>query len=192
MIAAALLQTGRFRHADAVYVWAILAGSAVGLLASTLGRLYSSTYYALRDTRTPLRFALRARGADDRAGLPVRASASAGCSDRAAIWGAAGLTASAGLAGWIEMLLLRRAMRRAHRVHRDCRRRYLVTLWVCGDCGAPRLGWLVKLVLPPVASRSSRQLRCSAPYGVAYFGVHAGARCARGDGRCCGASCGGR
>jgi len=37
------------------YVWAILAGS-VGLLAQTLGRLYSSAYYALRDTRTPLRF----------------------------------------------------------------------------------------------------------------------------------------
>ena len=54
----ALLQTGRFGHADALYVWGILAGSAVGLLASTLGRLYSSTYYALRDTRTPLRYAL--------------------------------------------------------------------------------------------------------------------------------------
>ena len=41
-----------------MYVWAILAGSAVGLLASTLGRLYSSTFYALRDTRTPLRYAI--------------------------------------------------------------------------------------------------------------------------------------
>ena len=39
IIAAALLQTGRFTHADALYVWGILAGSAVGLLASTLGRL---------------------------------------------------------------------------------------------------------------------------------------------------------
>ena len=58
VVAAALLQTGRFGHADAVYVWGILAGSAVGLLASTLGRLYSSTYYALRDTRTPLRYAI--------------------------------------------------------------------------------------------------------------------------------------
>src|SRR3989441_8221363 len=58
VVAAAVLQTGRFRHADAVYVWGILAGSAVGLLASTLGRLYSSAYYALRDTRTPLRFAV--------------------------------------------------------------------------------------------------------------------------------------
>ena len=58
VIAAALFQTGRFRPQDSMYVWGILAGSAVGLLASTLGRLYSSTYYALRDTRTPLRFAI--------------------------------------------------------------------------------------------------------------------------------------
>ena len=30
----------------------------MGLLASTMGRLYSSTYYALRDTRTPLLYAV--------------------------------------------------------------------------------------------------------------------------------------
>ena len=43
VIAAVLYQTGKFNHADAIYVWTILAGAAVGLLASTLGRLYSST-----------------------------------------------------------------------------------------------------------------------------------------------------
>ena len=58
VIAAGLFQTGKFHAQDSTYVWGILAGSAVGLLASTLGRLYSSTYYALRDTRTPLRFAV--------------------------------------------------------------------------------------------------------------------------------------
>src|SRR5207249_4201142 len=58
VVAAALFQTGRFRPSDARYLWGILAGSAVGLLASTLGRLYASTYYAMRDTRTPLRYAL--------------------------------------------------------------------------------------------------------------------------------------
>ena len=57
MIAAGLYQPGEFTPQNAVYVWGILAGSAVGLLASTLGRLYASTYYALRDTRTPLRYA---------------------------------------------------------------------------------------------------------------------------------------
>ena len=58
VIAAVLYQTGQFKHDAAIYVWGILAGSTVGLLASTLGRLYSSTYYALHDTRTPLRYAI--------------------------------------------------------------------------------------------------------------------------------------
>jgi putative peptidoglycan lipid II flippase len=111
VIAGALYQSGEFTREVTLYVWGILAGSAVGLLASTLGRLYASTYYAMRDTRTPLRYAAlrvaltiilgylfalplpRALGVDQR-------------------WGAAGLTASAGLAGWIEFLLLRRSLNR--------------------------------------------------------------------------------
>ena len=40
------------------YVWGILAGSAVGLVAATVGRLYSSAFYALRDTRLLLRYAI--------------------------------------------------------------------------------------------------------------------------------------
>ena len=111
VIAAGLFQTGRFTHEDAVYVWAILAGSATGLLASTLGRLYASSCYAVRDTRTPLRFAL------------VRLSLSIVLGYTAALlvpralsidpkWGAAGLTAASGIAGWVEFLLLRAAVRR--------------------------------------------------------------------------------
>ena len=44
VVASFFYQTGKFTRADAVYVWTILAGSAGGLLASTVGRLYSSTY----------------------------------------------------------------------------------------------------------------------------------------------------
>ena len=58
VVAGALYQTGAFTRGMTVYVWGILAGSAVGLLASTMGRLYASTFYALHDTRTPLRFAV--------------------------------------------------------------------------------------------------------------------------------------
>src|SRR5262249_9336256 len=58
VIAAAVYQSGEFKHTDTLYVWGTLAGSAIGLLATTLGRLYSSAFYALHDTRTPLRFAL--------------------------------------------------------------------------------------------------------------------------------------
>ena len=58
VVVGALYQTGAFTRDMTVYVWAILAGSAIGLLASTWGRLYASTYYAVQDTRTPLRFAV--------------------------------------------------------------------------------------------------------------------------------------
>src|SRR5262249_27352820 len=58
VIAAAILQTGRFSRTDSIYVWGILAGSSVGLLAQTLGRLYVNGYYALRDPRSPLNFAI--------------------------------------------------------------------------------------------------------------------------------------
>jgi putative peptidoglycan lipid II flippase len=109
VIAAALLQTGRFRHEDAVFVWGILAGSAVGLLASTLGRLYSSTYYALRDTRTPLRYAVIRVALTTVLGylcaisLPPMLGV-------APLWGTAGLTASAGVSGWLEFVLLRHTL----------------------------------------------------------------------------------
>ncbi|HEY2804369.1 MAG TPA: murein biosynthesis integral membrane protein MurJ [Gemmatimonadales bacterium] len=109
VIAGAVFQTGRFSAADSRYVWAILAGSAVGLLASTLSRLTSSTFYALKDTRTPLRYALV------RVGLTTVLGFAAAMAIPAALgvetkWGAAGLTATAGFAGWVEFLLLRRRL----------------------------------------------------------------------------------
>ncbi|PTL81034.1 murein biosynthesis integral membrane protein MurJ [Vitiosangium sp. GDMCC 1.1324] len=56
-VAGGLFQTGRFTSADTRYLWYVLMGASVGLVATALGRLYSSTFYALKDTRTPLRFA---------------------------------------------------------------------------------------------------------------------------------------
>ncbi len=109
VIAGALLQTGRFSRADAVYIWGILAGSSVGLLASTMGRLFSSAFYALRDTRTPLKFAVVRVGLTGALGY-VAALWLPGWIGIEARWGAAGLTASAGLAGWVEFALLRHSL----------------------------------------------------------------------------------
>jgi len=109
VLAAALFQSGQFTRGDSFYVWGILAGSAVGLLAGTMGRLYSSGFYALRDTRTPLRFAVirvvltTALGYGAAIPLP-------GLLGVPARWGVAGLTATAGMAGWVEFFLLRRAL----------------------------------------------------------------------------------
>jgi putative peptidoglycan lipid II flippase len=111
VIASALLQTGRFSGRDAVLVWAILAGSAIGLLPSTLGRLYSSAYYALHDTRTPLRYAIARVSLGTAAGylLAIPAPRALGIDP---LWGAAGITLGSGLAGWVEMTLLRRTIAR--------------------------------------------------------------------------------
>jgi len=110
VIVAAIYQSGRFTHADVLYVWGILAGSTVGLLASTLGRLYSSGFYALRDTRTPLRFAvvrvLLTTILGYLSALPLPRLL--GIEPR---WGVAGLTISAGIASWVEFTLLQRGIR---------------------------------------------------------------------------------
>ena len=109
VMAAGLYQTGQFQRDAAVYVWGILAGSSVGLLAATLGRLYSSTYYALHDTRTPLLFAI----------VHVVLTAVLGYLCAIVLppligvdqkWGVIGLTASASAAAWVELVLLRRKL----------------------------------------------------------------------------------
>jgi putative peptidoglycan lipid II flippase len=109
VIVAAIYRSGEFTQSDVLYVWGILAGATVGLLASTLGRLYSSTYYALRDTRTPLRYALVRVALTTVLGylcaLPLPRAL--GIDAR---WGVAGLTISAGVSSWVEFYLLRRTL----------------------------------------------------------------------------------
>lgn len=109
VIVRALYRGGEFTESGVLYVWAVLIGYTVGLLASTLGRLFSSGFYALKDTGTPLRIALIRVAVATVLGSTVSLYGPGllGISSR---WGAAGLTASAGLAGWIEFLLLRRAL----------------------------------------------------------------------------------
>jgi putative peptidoglycan lipid II flippase len=105
----AIFQSGQFNDNDAHYCWMVLIGSTVGLLASTLGRLYSSTFYSLKDTKTPLKFAFirvlltTALGYVFAFPLPRLLGLEPS-------WGTAGLTASAGLSGWIEFYLLRKAL----------------------------------------------------------------------------------
>jgi putative peptidoglycan lipid II flippase len=167
VITAGLFQHGHFTHADAVYVWGILAGSAVGLLAQTLGRLYSSTYYALRDTRTPLRFAI----------IRVLLTTSLGYLFALPLprwlgidprWGVAGLTSSAGIAGWVEFTLLRRALNR--RIGPTGLPASLVArLWSAALVSAAA-GWGVKLAIGPHNVRLVA-IAVATAYGVAYVAV---------------------
>ncbi|HEU4563868.1 MAG TPA: murein biosynthesis integral membrane protein MurJ, partial [Gemmatimonadaceae bacterium] len=169
VVAGALFQTGEFRRADTIWVWGILAGSAVGLLASTLGRLYSSTYYALRDTRTPLRFALVRVALTVALGwvFAIVLPPLLGISSR---WGAAGLTASAGIAGWVEFALLRRSLNR--RIGRSgLPASFVLSLWGAAAVGAAA-GWAAKLAVGPVHPVLLAGV-VLIPYGLVYFGIGA-------------------
>ncbi|PWT89641.1 MAG: murein biosynthesis integral membrane protein MurJ [Blastocatellia bacterium] len=169
VIAAVLYQTGKFTRSDSTFVWAILAGSSVGLLASTLGRLYSSTYYALHDTRTPLMYAV------------VRVALTTGLGYLCSLplprllgidvrWGVAGLTASAGIAGWVEFVLLRRSLNK--RIGKTgLAPSFVAKLWSGAIVGAA-IGWAFKLLLgrrhPFILA-----LVVLDAYGFTYFGVTA-------------------
>jgi putative peptidoglycan lipid II flippase len=134
VIAGALFQTGQFSRADTVFVWQILAAAALGLLASTLGRLYASAFFALQDTRTPMRFAVLRVGLGIALGivLAVLAPRALGI-DRS--WGAAGLALAGSLAGWAEFLLLRRTL--AARIGpAEVDRRFLRRLWLATGLAA--------------------------------------------------------
>ena len=151
------------------YVWAILAGSSVGLLASTLGRLYSSTYYALHDTRTPLRYALLrvllTTGLGYLFALPLPRAL--GIDPK---WGVAGLTASAGIAGWVEFILLRRTLNK--RIgETGLALSFVGTLWLGAGVGAA-VGLALKLLLGQQHPIPLAVIVLGA-YGVIYFGVTA-------------------
>ena len=167
VIASTIYQTGRFAHDDVIYVWTILAGSTIGLLANTLGRLYSSAFYALRDTRTPLKFAFlrvvltSALGYFSALHLP----ALLGVSSRL---GVAGLTASAGVSGWLEFILLRRSLgRRIGKTRIDYS--YMFLLWL-SSIGAATLAWAVKLTIHTGAPVLAG-IAILGTYGVMYFAI---------------------
>jgi putative peptidoglycan lipid II flippase len=167
VIAAAVYQSGRFTDDDAVYVWGILAGAAIGLLASTLGRLYASAYYALRDTRTPLYCAV------------VRIALGTGLGYLCAIplppalgldarWGVAGLTFASSLAGWVELALLRGTLNR--RIgHTGLDPSFVATLGGAALFGAVA-AWGVKFLVAPQHPVPSAVFVLGT-YSLMYFGL---------------------
>jgi putative peptidoglycan lipid II flippase len=81
-------------------------------------------------------------------------------------WGAAGLSASAGVAGWVEMLLLRRTLN-ARIGRTGLQRRYVLQLWSAACTGAA-VAWAVKLQLPPMHPICAALLILG-PYGVTFL-----------------------
>ena len=167
IIVGVLYRTGRFTDSDVLYVWGIIAGSATGLLASTLGRLYSSTYYALHDTRTPLRYAVLRIVVSISLGVlfALYLPPALGIDPR---WGVAGLTVASGMAGWVEFFLLRRTLN--GRIGRTgLPFNYISKLWLAATLSAA-VAWGIKLL---VGRRHPLLLAALilVPYGLLYFAI---------------------
>jgi putative peptidoglycan lipid II flippase len=132
-----------------------------------MARLYSVAHYAIGDTRRPLRFAL------------VRLVVVTGLGYYAALllpprlgiateWGAAGLTASAGIAGWIEFALLRASLN--GRIGRTgLPASYVARLWISAAAAA-LLAWMLKLAVP-VHDPLLRGALLLPVFGAAFLGV---------------------
>lgn len=125
-LVAALFQGGKFTPEDTRLVWYVIACSTVGIIAATQARSLNSAFYAMRDTGTPLRFALVRIVVTAALGLllafplrplivqalgllhlPVPRIPNANL-----VIGALGLTISSSVASTVEFLLLRGAIRR--------------------------------------------------------------------------------
>jgi len=189
LLVAALYQRGEFTPDATLLVWYVLIGSTIGLLVQTLARLYSSTFYALGDTKTPMRYAI-ARvtiGAALAVALafPLRdvfAAAIEGAGFRipdvtggTAALGAVGITAASAIAAWVEFLLLRRGIRR--RIGEiDVRVGFYARLWfAAGVAGA--LAALFDVYVARQVAHSlplatvAEAILVSGVFGVVYFAV---------------------
>jgi len=121
----------------------------------------------MHDTRTPLKFAV------------VRVALTTGLGYLCAIplphaiginaeWGVAGLTASAGVAGWVEFLLLRRSLNR--RIGKTgLPLAYVSKLWIGAVIGAA-VAWGLRLAVGKLHPVPLAIIVLGA-YGVTYFAV---------------------
>jgi putative peptidoglycan lipid II flippase len=127
--------------------------------------LYASMYYALKDTRTPLKYAILRVFLTTVLGYvcALQLPPVLGLDPR---WGVAGLTASAGICGWLEFVLLRNTMNQ--RIGKTgLPAQFISKLWVSAGAAAAA-GWGGKLMMnlshPIVLAIVSLGI-----YGVVYF-----------------------
>jgi putative peptidoglycan lipid II flippase len=84
------------------------------------------------------------------------------------LYGAAGLTASAGIAGWVEMLLLRSTLN-ARIGRTGLPAAYVARLWAAAAAAAA-VAWGVKLAMP-ISHPIVAAIAVLGPYGCIFFAV---------------------
>lgn len=185
VVVATLYERGQFGRADTLNVWVALAGLALGLLATTTSRLLSSTFFALRDTKTPARYAtVRVvlsiilgillmlsfegvkKGVID---IPAGPFGDVRVAGRQI--GVFGLALASGIAAWVEWSLLKRALRRS--IGGVGARGPVLARMFAAALAAAAAGWGVKLLLPADLGSILRGVLVLGTFGLVYFAVSA-------------------
>ena len=167
VIVALVFQSGEFTHTETLYVWAVLAGSGIGMLATTMVQLYNNAFYSLLDTRTPMRFAIVRVTLTLILGYlcAIQLPPVLGIGHR---WGVAGLSVSAGVSGWVEFTLLRwRLNARIGRTGLD--RAFALRLWSMA-IAAGLVGFALKYETAGLGPRLQAFVVLPA-YGAIYLGA---------------------
>ncbi|MDX1645730.1 MAG: murein biosynthesis integral membrane protein MurJ [Longimicrobiales bacterium] len=165
VIVGALYQTGAFDVPQTLITWGVLAAYAAGLPASASSRVLSSAFYALRDTRTPAKMAYLRVGISVVVGVSLMFPA-----DRLGFatlrLGAAGLAAGSTAGAWIELALLRRALKARIGRHGPPARKILRLTLAAVLAG---LGGVAMQVWLPDAHPVLVALETLIPFGVVYL-----------------------
>jgi putative peptidoglycan lipid II flippase len=174
LVAGLLFRGGRFGPEGNVLVAVVLAGYALGMLASTASRLLQNTFFALRDTRTPARVAAWRLAVDAGLGVALMAwldrypvAGTSGDGD-GLYFGAAGLAAAASVGAWFELALLRRRLRERIADLRLPARRLARLAALAAACALPSL--LLWALLPPSLPVRAQALVALPLYPLLYLG----------------------
>jgi putative peptidoglycan lipid II flippase len=187
VVIATIYQRGQFTRADTLATWVVLLGFTTGLIATTGSRLFSSTFFALRDTRTPARYAimrvvlsivlgvvlmLMFEGVTVKKwGLEIPPGPLGYLRVGGQALGVFGLTLAAGIAAWIEWFMLKRALR-ARIGHVGAGNGPLSRMFAAAGAGAA-LAWGMRILLPNDLPTLITGVLVLGIYGATYFVVAA-------------------
>ena len=184
VVVGALYQRGAFTRNDTLAVWVTLAGLSLGLLATTTSRLLSSTFFALRDTKTPARVATIRVVLSIFLGLSLMLTfepVTVGSVRFPGGWledvrvggkllGPLGLALGSGVAAWIEWALLKRALRQ--RIGAVGARGSMLARMFAAALAGAAAAWGVRTLLPGWDPLITGVLVLGT-YGAVYFSVAA-------------------
>ncbi|HEU4561792.1 MAG TPA: murein biosynthesis integral membrane protein MurJ [Longimicrobium sp.] len=183
VVIATLLQRGEFDRADTLLVYVTLLGFSLGLIATTASRLLSSTFFALRDTKTPARYAtlrvvisltlsiilMLQFESVSVAGRTIPAGLFSDLRIGGAPLGPVGLALASGAGAWVEWYLLKRSLRK--RIGPVGAGAGPLSRMFAAALAGAALGWGVRLLLPDTLPTLITGVLVLGVYGVTYFAV---------------------